>query len=162
MPRIQDYPLSSPRHAADGLQSEISNLTSQSDFSKSLTQQNFADEVDINNIIERWTRTGVPPTNPSIPRYGDFSTVQDFHTSMNIVISAQEHFSSLDARTRSRFGNDPVLLLEFLSNPENKDEAIKLGLVLPPNGGTEGGESIAPTQTAGNAPTPPIPALKPE
>jgi phage internal scaffolding protein len=51
---------------------------------------------------------------------------------LNQVIAAEDEFMRLPADLRARFENDPAQLIEFLENLENKDEAIKLGLVNPP------------------------------
>lgn len=98
---------------------------------KSLTQQNFAEEVDINTIVRRFNLTGQLPTNFQMPTYGDFTGISDYHTAMNIVAAADEQFLSLPAELRARFNNDPGQLIEFLENDKNRDEAVKLGLVTP-------------------------------
>ena len=56
---------------------------------ESMTQQHFQDEVDINNIIKRYSSTGFlvdPLTSPSgQPMFGDFSDVIDFQTALGIA-----------------------------------------------------------------------------
>jgi len=95
----------------------------------SLAQQHFKDECDINNILRQFNLTGLLPESTLSPRYGDFTGIGDYHTALNQVIAAEDEFMSLPAQIRARFENDPAQLIEFLNNPENKDEAIKLGLV---------------------------------
>jgi phage internal scaffolding protein len=95
----------------------------------SLTQQHFKDECDINNILRQFNVTGLLPENTLSPRYGDFTGIGDYHTALNRVIAAEDEFMALPAQIRSRFDNDPANLIEFLENSDNKDEAIKLGLV---------------------------------
>jgi len=95
----------------------------------SLTQQHFKDECDINNILRQFNVTGLLPESPLSPRYGDFTGISDYHSALNQVIAAEDEFMALPALIRSRFDNDPAKLIEFLDNSENKDEAIKLGLV---------------------------------
>jgi phage internal scaffolding protein len=95
----------------------------------SLAQQHFKDECDINNILRQFNITGQLPNFPLSPRYGDFSGVVDYHSALNAVIAAEDGFMTLPAETRAKFNNDPELLINFLDNPQNKDEAIKLGLV---------------------------------
>jgi len=97
----------------------------------SLAQQHFKDECDINNILRQFNITGLLPEAPLSPRYGDFTGIGDYHTALNQVIAAEDEFMSLPATLRARFDNDPAQLIEFLDNQENKDEAIKLGLVNP-------------------------------
>jgi len=95
----------------------------------SRTQQHFKDETDINNILRQFNITGQLPTKALSPRYGDFTGIGDYHGALNQVIAAEGEFMTLPAQLRARFDNDPQELIEFLNNPENKDEAIKLGLV---------------------------------
>lgn len=96
------------------------------------TQQNQKDDCDINTIVRRFGLTGQLPNNVRVPQYGDFAGVQDFQSAMNAVRSASESFMELPAELRFRFDNDPQKLLEFVANGENRDEAVKLGLVKPP------------------------------
>lgn len=96
---------------------------------KTLAQQQFKDEVDINTIVERFGLTGQLPDDVRTPQYGDYEGVFDFQTAMNAVREAQENFMELPAKTRARFHNDPQELLEFLDEEQNRPEAVKLGLV---------------------------------
>lgn len=100
----------------------------------SLTKQNFAEECDINNIMRRMAVSGVDPymDNRARGQFADASTVVDFAAAMNIVIEAEYNFSTLPAVIRDRFGNDPANLLRWLDEPENRDEAIELGIVNAP------------------------------
>lgn len=99
---------------------------------RGMTKQSFKAECDINNIVNKYASTGVlTHVNEGTPSYGDFSPV-DFLDSMNLVISAQAAFDGLPSSLRRRFGNDPYELLSFLANDENREEAIKLGLIASP------------------------------
>ena len=98
----------------------------------SLTQQHFKDECDINNILRQFNVTGLLPENTLSPRYGDFTGISDYHSALNQVIAAEDEFMRLPANIRARFNNDPAQLIDFLEKSDNKDEAIKLGLVNPP------------------------------
>lgn len=102
------------------------------DESESVTQQQFAEEVDINTIVKRFGLTGELPNGVAMPVSGDFTGVADFQSAMNVVRQAQEAFMELPAEVRYRFSNDPARVVEFLDNPENRDEAIKLGIVARP------------------------------
>ena len=97
----------------------------------SLTQQHFKDECDINNILRQFNVTGLLPENTLSPRYGDFTGISDYHSALNQVIAAEDEFMRLPANIRARFNNDPAQLIDFLEKSDNKDEAIKLGLVNP-------------------------------
>ena len=95
----------------------------------SLAQQNFKDESDINYIVRQFGLTGELPGQTISPQYGDFTGVLDYHSAVNAVLAAQDEFMDLPAQMRSRFDNDPAKLIDFLQNEENREEAIKLGLV---------------------------------
>jgi phage internal scaffolding protein len=95
----------------------------------SLAQQHMKDECDINVIIERFGVTGELPNAPVSPQYGDFSGVTDYHSALNQINATMDDFMALPAKLRVRFDHDPVKLLEFLENDQNRDEAIQLGLI---------------------------------
>ena len=98
---------------------------------ESLTQQQFKEEADINTIVDRFLRSGVLPTPVNMPQYVDYEGVFDFQSAMNVVRAADENFMRLDAKVRARFNNSPQEFLEFFANPENTEEAIRLGLAIP-------------------------------
>lgn len=98
---------------------------------ESKTQQHFAEEVDINTIVKRFGLTGQLPDVVRVPRYGDFTGITDYHSAMNAVRQAEEGFMELPAELRARFQNDPQLLMEFMEDDANLEEARKLGLVNP-------------------------------
>lgn len=102
------------------------------DEAESVTQQQFAEEVDINTIVKRFGLTGELPNGVAMPVSGDFTGVADFQSAMNVVRQAQEAFMELPAEVRYRFSNDPARVVEFLDDPNNRDEAIKLGIVSKP------------------------------
>jgi phage internal scaffolding protein len=97
----------------------------------SLTQQHQKDQADINYLIEQFNVTGILPTSPISPQFGDFSGVGDYQSALNAVIAMEDEFMALPANIRSRFQNDPEQLLDFMSNENNREEAIKLGLIQP-------------------------------
>lgn len=99
----------------------------------SKTKQAFVKECDVNNILKQYEKTGVlQHISRYAPFFADVSAMpMDFHEAMNLVTSAQQMFEGLPAELRRRFLNSPGELLDFVQNPENEDEARKLGL-LPP------------------------------
>jgi len=99
---------------------------------ESMTQQQFATEVDINEIVRRFGLTGQLPENYREPLVGDFDGIVDYHTALNAVIAAEENFMLVPATVREEFGNDPQKLLQFVSNKDNRDKAIELGLIARP------------------------------
>lgn len=98
-------------------------------FEPTLTKQSFKEECDIDVILRRYADTGVIDHVKQFKgEYGSFLDVQDYHTSMNQVVAAQEMFMSLPAQVRARFRNDPAEFLAFCGNPDNQDEMVKMGL----------------------------------
>lgn len=95
----------------------------------SRTKQSFKDECDINNILLRWQKTGVVEhLNRFRGDYSDFTGVQDYQSSLNAVMAADEAFSTLPSSIRKYFANSPAEFLNFVSNPANQDEMIRMGL----------------------------------
>lgn len=120
------------RAFGDGLEKQYSDDTALVCPEETLAQQQFADDSDPNTIMAKFAKTGdISLLNPgnTVPRYGDFTSVEDYQTSLNTVIAAQDAFDSLDAQIRARFKNDPAVLMEFLDDEANREEAVKLGLV---------------------------------
>ena len=97
-----------------------------------MTQAQFAEEADINEIVRRFGLTGQLPENVRVPVSGDFTGVYDFQTAMNAVVEAEEAFMELPGELRARFANDPQRLMEFMADDKNREEAVKLGLVNKP------------------------------
>ena len=110
---------------------QVSNETGLRCDDVSLTQQQFKEEADINTIVDRFLKSGVLPSAATMPQYLDYEGVFDFQSAMNVVRQADENFMRLDAKVRARFNNSPQQFLEFFANPENVDEAIRLGLAIP-------------------------------
>ena len=96
----------------------------------SRTKQAFKEECDINTILKRFNVTGQLPVSPLQPQYGDFSGVFDYQTALNAVIEAQESFNALPATLRNRFANDPAAFVDFCSDESNREEMVRLGLVI--------------------------------
>lgn len=91
------------------------------------TQQQFKDECDVNVIIARYQKVGMPLPDPK-GFYADFVGLGDYREMLHTVASAQESFLKLAPEVRRRFDNDPGKLLTFLNDPKNLDEAVSLGL----------------------------------
>lgn len=125
-------------------------------YGESRTKQSFRDETDINVIMARYRKTGqISHLNGRTAVYGDFSSHVDLLTSMTQVSEAQAAFEELPAKIRDRFSHDPVQLLAFVDQADNRAEAIELGLVADPAKPEGSGAPVkpaapaAPTQGAG-------------
>lgn len=96
-----------------------------------LTKQEFANEADINSIMKRYTTTGQLSNRIDglQPIFADVSNVGDYADVLRRIDSAREAFAQLPAAVRSRFGNRPEALIDFLQDSKNLKEAVDLGLV---------------------------------
>jgi len=102
------------------------------DFSEEekMTKESMAAECNINNIMERYEKTGLHDhVNTHKGDYGDYTEVQDYQISLNQIIEAERMFSSIPSAIRSRFNNSPSEFLEFVSDPENNPEMREIGLI---------------------------------
>lgn len=96
---------------------------------ESLTQQSHAQAADVRNIIKQYDRTGlIANVNKGIAQYGDYSEINEYAESLNMVRQANESFAQLPSHVREQFNNNPGLFFEFATNPKNSEEMIKMGL----------------------------------
>lgn len=124
---MKDMPVSKFRTASSG-----AVRVSYVNRGEAKTKQSFKDECDINTIMRRYEQTGVlQHLSRGQPQYVD-ATSADYQASMELVVAAREMFDALPSRVRERFQNDPASMLAFVDNAENRDEAIKLGLIPAP------------------------------
>lgn len=94
----------------------------------SLTDQQYKDECSIEGIVKKY---GILPAPSVTPMITDVSEVGDFVECMQRVEDGLAQFAELPSSVRSRFGNDPRALYEWLADPSNVEEAVKLGLMVP-------------------------------
>lgn len=95
------------------------------------TKQAFLDQVDVNKIMARYNKTGMfTHVNGRQPFYGDVSSVVGYREALDRVMEAESLFKGMSAEVRNRFGNDPARMIDFLEDPKNLDEALKLGMVV--------------------------------
>lgn len=115
--------------AADAIERANTDIFNEEE---SKTQQHHKDEVDLNVIVARYGITdGAIPPQASDPSYfGDFTNAPTFRQALDRTHEAKERFAALPAKLRERFNHDPATLLEFVMDPENTDEAIRLGLIV--------------------------------
>ena len=116
---------------------------------KTLAQQQFKDECDINTIMERFGVTGMVPTNVRQPLAMDFVEATDYQSALNALIEAEQSFMEMPAKVRAEFDNDPGKFIDFFEREENRERAIELGLIQKP--------AETPTQGAVPPPVPPTP-----
>lgn len=96
------------------------------------TKQSFKEECDINNIMARYIKTGVLEfAARNEAKYGDFTGI-DFQAAHDVVARGKTLFAELPAVVRERFENSPSKFLDFVNNPANEAEAVRLGLATAP------------------------------
>lgn len=95
----------------------------------SRTKSEFKDECDINNVVARALRTGTLPVVDREALYADFTQVSDYATASNVLAQATQAFEQLPSSIKEQFENDVTKLLNFVDDPANEAEAIKLGLL---------------------------------
>lgn len=120
----------------------------------SLTQQQYAKQCDINEILSQYQKTGeINFKNANQGQYLDLLELPDYQQSLDIVHRAQEAFMQLPAQARKRFQNDPYEMISFLQDPENQQEAIRLGMLIPKPETNEQNDTKPKTETASPKPS---------
>lgn len=149
------------RHGNDPERDELeSHLSAITYFAPTKTIQD-AEDTDINAMMKRFgVHDGsVLPgrdNNVADPRYyGQWDDSLDHRMVLDIHREANERFNALPAAIRSRFKNNPNELWNWVQQPENLEEAVKMGLLHVKS--LEG--RTPPTPPPGtSAPEPPPPA----
>lgn len=94
---------------------------------KSLTDQQYRRECDINFILKDFGATGRLPVHGEGVS-GDFSDIGDYQACLDRINRAKDEFMSQPSEIRARFGNDPSAYVDFVLDPANTDECIRLGI----------------------------------
>lgn len=98
-----------------------------------LTKQEFAKDCDVNVIIARCVKSGLPlPSAVAEPLFADVTQIGSYADCVRRVTVARDSFMQLPAELRSEFGNDPANLISFIADPANRPKAIELGLIAKP------------------------------
>lgn len=119
----------------------------------SRVQQQFLEASDINNIMRKYHQTGmVTHLNHNPGRYADLTKIKNYQDSLQTVINAEAAFMTLSSDVRKRFSNSPQEVINFLQNPNNLDEAVKLGLVKPPEPKPSKNDDLNDDKTPAKAP----------
>lgn len=100
----------------------------------SLAQQHARDETDINNIVDKFLKTGTLPNVPMPPSYENFGEIFDFQSAMNTIKAATDSFLAMPANLRARFDNDPAKFVGYVDHcmeTGDLEPLEKLGLAIP-------------------------------
>lgn len=97
---------------------------------ETMTQQQFQEQVNVNNIMKKYKQTGTIThiRNAQQGVYADMASLPSYQEAMQTIVNANAAFEEVPAHIRQRFSHDPHQFMQFLANPQNDEEAIKLGL----------------------------------
>lgn len=112
---------------------------------ESLTQQQFTEDADLNVIAKRFGLESIPtvPLNPALFR--DTTEDPDLREILENNRMARDNFMMMPAKLRKRFHNSPKEFWDFLNDPENLEEAVRLGILQQETPATAGAAAPAPT-----------------
>lgn len=126
----------------------------------SLTKQEFKEETDINNILDRFMRNNEPPPIPLPEHFGDTTVNETYHQMQNRLAEASAMFYRLPADSRAEHLNDPTRWADAVVKAvENNDveRLARLGIDATRKPQAAEGPPPAPVSTPATpaAPTPP-------
>jgi len=98
-----------------------------------LTQQQFAEDADINTIVRRFGLTHSLPSAVASGVYGDFTGISDFDSAVKMIEKARSSFLQLPPEVRDKFENNPGRLVEYVEShtPEEWEALVKPPVVVP-------------------------------
>ncbi len=97
----------------------------------SMTRSSFADELDINKIVQRYANGGQLPLTDRDARYGDVSEVSDYKSALDFVFAAKDQLADLPEAARDQLVSDPEAYWTRLDAAENREGLVELGLLEP-------------------------------
>lgn len=102
---------------------------------KTLTQQSFKDDADINVIMKRFGITdGAVPVPQPAEFYdrptSDFGEGVSLREVLDVQRAAANHFNALPAQIRKKFDNKPQKMHDWIHDEANHEEAVRLGLLI--------------------------------
>lgn len=97
-----------------------------------MTDPSFARDCDINNIMKTYDAQGIrvdlSQFHPDAV-FGDTTLLpKDYQAAHQMVKDAEDAFMTLPAEARKQFGNDPARFVQFVENPANGPDLVRMGL----------------------------------
>lgn len=93
------------------------------------TKQSHKDECDINQILEKFRRTGIITHQAKYaPMYGDAISVDEYQDAQFKIAEANSMYEELPAHIRQNF-TGPEDFLGFVTDPENETKMREMGLL---------------------------------
>lgn len=113
---LREFLAQKPRRHADGTPIYV-------------TEQSHKNQCDVNNIIKKYNKNGLISHVSSMKaEFGDVPLV-DYKEMQDRLVKMQGEFNKLPVEVRKRFGNSPFNLISFMEDGNNREEAVKLGLI---------------------------------
>ena len=97
----------SSRSYADGIDRVITKVVGES-----MTRQDQAAEVNINNIYAKTQRGEIVLASQVMPDFGDYSQVDSYDSMLERIMEAEEAFMELPALERKKYDHDPAKYYE--------------------------------------------------
>lgn len=101
---------------------------------KSVTNQKWKKTSDIKHIVKKNRIARLNQINPNLVEtrteaIAVFDTAESYHDKMNQCVNAQNVFKQLPAELQKKFAFDVANMIDFMQDPQNKQECEKLGLL---------------------------------
>lgn len=111
-----------------------------------LTEQAHKDQCDIVNLINSHLRFGgIPPMPEST--FVDLTNMPSYSEALNTVLKIDDIFEQLPLKVRDAYGHDPVIFMDALHDPMQRDKLVELGIFNPMDGVDAGGAPPASNNT---------------
>ena len=94
-----------------------------------IVEESHAATLDINYIVDKFTRTGVLDHNQQYGgQYGNFIAGDIYEIAQDAIAQANGIYESLPGAIRQQFPHGTAQFLDFINDPENAEEIEALGL----------------------------------
>ena len=100
-------------------------------YEPSRTKQSFKDELDVNNIIKKYSAPELKEMAESFEGvYGDFNQL-DYQTALTMLEKAHTTFMMVPSKIRQQFDNNPGDWIDFATDPKNLQQMRDWGFAHP-------------------------------
>jgi hypothetical protein len=95
----------------------------------SKTRSEFADDVNINKIVQRARLGQFVAGSVRNTFYDDVSEIGDYQSTMERLQELKKEFDKIPSDIRKKFGNNPEDLATWVKDPKNEKQAVEWGLL---------------------------------
>lgn len=95
----------------------------------SMAKQEFKSECDVNKIVQLYRQGSPMPVQVRSGQFADVSEMPDYKTAVETVMEAEEIFGKMSMDVKNACGNTVAGFLDWVQDPDNKDQLIELGLM---------------------------------